>query len=183
METTDNEEHLEWVKNLKDKLALMERSLKKCEEMEIALKRSEDRFNAFAESATDGIITSDIDGKILFFNKSVENIYGYTANEVEGKNLTMLMPERSRQSYKDYLNKYRSIGEHILEGRVFEATGLKKDGTEFPLEMSISSWKSQDNTYFSAILRDITRRKNREEELKSNQIHLENAMDLANLVN
>lgn len=168
---------------LKDKMADMERSLAKCKEMEVALKRSEDRFRAFAESATDGIITSDIEGNILFYNNSVETIYGYNSGEMEDNNLTMLMPERFRESYTDYLNKYKSIGEHELEGRVFETKGLKKDGTEFPVEMSLSSWKSMGETYFSAIMRDITARKRAEEELISNQIHLENAMDLADLVN
>lgn len=168
---------------LKEQMAAMEKSLAKCREMEVALKRSEDRFRAFAESATDGIITSDVDGHILFYNKSVETIYGYSPGEMEGKSLTALMPERFRESYMDYLEKYRSMGEHELEGRVIETRGMKKDGSEFPLEMSISSWKSQGETYFSAIMRDISSRKNAEEELISNQIHLENAMDLADLVN
>jgi PAS domain S-box-containing protein len=154
---------------LESRIQEMEGSLTKCEKMEIALKKSEERFIAFAESATDGIITSDVDGNILFFNKSVKTMFGFSAKELEGKPLTVLMPDRFKEGYLDKLKQYRSGGEHGLIGKTFETTGMKKDSTEFPFEMSLSTWKSGDELYFSAIIRDITERKKAEEERKKTE--------------
>lgn len=133
------------------------------------VKKSEQRFRVIAETATDGIITSDVQGNILFFNKSVKTMFGYSADEMEGKHLTMLMPNRFKAGYIEYLEKFRSSGEHELIGKTVQTTGLKKDGTEFPFEMSLSTWKSGDKTYFSAILRDITERKKAEDKRKKTE--------------
>jgi len=139
------------------------RDITKTKQDEIALKKSKNRFKAFAETATDGIVTSDVHGNILFFNKSLHSMFGYKTEELHGKSLTMLMPERFHASYLDELERFRTRGEHGLLGKTIETTGLKKDGTEFPFEMSLSAWESGDKTYFSAIMRDITNRKKEEE--------------------
>lgn len=149
---------------------------------EITLKKSEERFRAVAESAVDAIVTTNVDGIIRYFNYSLEEIFGYSPEELTGKPLTTLMPERLRKNYTQELERFKKTGEHRLIGKTVSTTGLKKDGTEFPFEMSLSSWKSGEKTYFTAIIRDITEKREGEEKLRWSQDRLKMAMEIANLV-
>lgn len=130
-----------------------------------SLKKSEERFRAVAESALDGIVTTDVDGNIIFFNNSLKTIFGYEAGELSGKPLTILMPGRFKEKYLSELERFKSSGKHRLMGKTVSTTGLKKDGSEFPFEMSLSAWESGGTTYFTSILRDLSERKKMEEEL------------------
>lgn len=127
-----------------------------------SLQMSEERFRAVAESAIDAIVTTDMDGEIIYYNNSLNNIFGYTGGELKGKSLTLLMPERNQEIYIKELEKFRSSGEHRLIGKVVRTTGLKKDKTEFPFEMSLSRWESNEKTYLTSIIRDLTERKKME---------------------
>lgn len=158
------------------------RDITQRKESEERLLLSEERYRALAQSAVDGIITTNVHGDIIFFNDSLLNIFGYTTDNIKGKNLTILMPERFRSDFLASLDEFKSTGEHTLAGKTVETTGMKKDGTEFPFEMSLSYWKVGNKTYFTSIIRDITSRKKYLNELKRTHAHLENAMDLANLV-
>lgn len=154
----------------------------KSKETEITLKKSEERFRAVAESAVDAMVTTNIDGIIRYFNQSLEKIFGYSQEELTGKPLTILMPERFRINYTQELERFKVSGEHRLIGRTVSTTGLKKDGTEFPFEMSLSSWKSGEKTFFTSIIRDITEKKEAEEKLRWSEDRLKMAMEIANLV-
>lgn len=154
---------------LRDEIAEMKKEIMKCKETKIALKKSEERFRSFSESANDGIVTTDDNGNILFFNKIIKTQFGYSTDELSGKNLTMLMPEKFRNSYLKELQEYKTSQKHRLLGKTVQTTGLKKDGTTFPFEMSLSVWKSDKTTYFSAIIRDITERKKAEEALRESE--------------
>lgn len=134
---------------------------------EAALKKSEERFRAVAESAVDAIITTDIKGNIKYANKSLKTIFGYSLGELTGKPLPILMPKINRENYLKELKKFNKSGEHRLIGKKVTTIGLKKDGTEFPFEMSLAAWKSENKTYFTSIIRDITERKKAENELKT----------------
>ncbi len=127
---------------------------------ELALQRSEERFRAVAESAVDAIITTDVNGKVLFCNSSLKSIFGYKKGEIIGKNLTVLMPERMKKDYIKGLEMFRFSGEHDRVGKTLKTIGLRKDGTEFPFEMSLASWKSGDSNFFTSIIRDITENEN-----------------------
>ncbi|WP_052374118.1 PAS domain S-box protein [Methanobacterium sp. SMA-27] len=129
---------------------------------ESALKRSEERFRAVAESAVDAIVTTDANGNIIFFNNSLTKIFGYTKEQLKGKPLTLLMPERFKKNYLNELEKFKKSGQHRLMGKTVTTTGLKKDQNEFPFEMSLSAWKSEGKTYFTSIIRDLTERKKAE---------------------
>jgi PAS domain S-box-containing protein len=129
---------------------------------ESALKRSEERFRAVAESAVDAIVTTDANGNIIFFNNSLTKIFGYTKEELTRKPLTLLMPERFKKNYLNELEKFKKSGQHRLMGKTVTTTGLKKDKNEFPFEMSLSAWKSEGKTYFTSIIRDLTERKKAE---------------------
>jgi len=130
------------------------------------LRESAERFRAVAESAVDAIVTTDANGKIIFFNDSLTKIFGYTKEEIKGKPLTILMPERFRKHYLEDLQKFKESGEHRMIGKTASTTGLRKDGIEFPFEMSLATWKSGKKTYFTSIIRDITRQKIAEEQTK-----------------
>lgn len=130
---------------------------------QMALHKSVERFRAVAESAVDGIITTDMNGTILFYNKSLGTIFGYSKNEIVGKKLTILMPERYRKNYINELKGFKLSGEHQRVGKTLKTIGLKKDGTEFPFEMSLSAWKSGKKSFFTSIIRDINEREKAEE--------------------
>jgi PAS domain S-box-containing protein len=154
---------------LRGEIAEMKKEIERCKATQKALKKSEERFRSFAESANDGIVTTDDNGNILFFNKILKNLFGYTTKELTGKNLTILMPDKFKESYLDELKEYSKTGEHKLLGKTVQTTGLKKDGTTFPFEMSLSAWKSDETTYFSAIIRDISERRKAEEAVKKSE--------------
>ena len=134
--------------------------LKKTEEK---LEKNVLRFRALAENALEGIITTGAHGEILYFNKSLEEMFGYFKDELKNSDITMLMPERFHERFQANLKKFRATGEHRLAGRTIETIGLKKDGTEFPFEMSLTKWEIENEIFFTSIIRDITERKKGEE--------------------
>jgi len=133
---------------------------------------SEAKYRAVLQSALDGIVTADITGNIISWNKGAQTIFGYSEEEVLGKPLTVLMPERYRDPHEKGLEHFRRTGEGPVIGKVVELAGLKKDGTEFPLELSISTWRKEEEEeeeeeiFFTALVRDITERKRAEKELQ-----------------
>jgi PAS domain S-box-containing protein len=144
---------------------------------EIALQKSEERFRAVAESAIDAIVTTDDNGKIRFFNNSLNTIFGYTKEELTGKPLTILMPKRFQSDYLNELEKFKKSGSHRLIGKTVATTGLKKQGTEFPFEMSLSYWKSGKKIYFTSIIRDLTEKKVAEEALRESERNYRELVD------
>ena len=136
------------------------------EQKDIKLSESEEKFRSVANSAVDGIITTDTNGKIVLFNSSLTNIFGYEVDEIKGKHVTMLMPDRYRKVFTNKLETFKSTGNHELAGKTFETIGLKKDGTEFPFEISIATWGSKGSIFTTSIIRDVTERKKTEKELQ-----------------
>ena len=131
----------------------------------IALQKSEGRFRAVAESNVDGIIITDVNGKILFSNHNLETIFGYSKEEIIGKQLTVMIPNRYKKGHLNGLEKLK-IGENSGRGTILETYGLKKDGTELPIEMSLSVYKSGKEIYLSAIIRDVSEREKAEEKIR-----------------
>ncbi len=127
------------------------------------------RFRALAEYNVDGILTTDAPGKILYFNKSLLAMFGYSEDELKNRGITLLMPERYMDKFIDGIKKYQSTGEHRLAGRTIETIGLNRDGHEFPLEMSLTKWEADKKIYFTSIIRDITKRKKAEKALSESE--------------
>lgn len=146
------------------------------------LHRSEERFRAVAESAADAILTTDSGGEIILFNQSLLDIFGYTREEMLHQPVSILIPPSLRDNFQRRFSEFRITGKHVLSGKTFKSTGLRKDGTEFPFEMSLATWESQGEKYNTSIIRDITHRWEAEKELKESQNKLKVAMDLAKLV-
>lgn len=134
----------------------------KAERVEHALTASEERFRSVVESATDAIILADRNGTIISWNQAAERLFGYTEEEVLGQPLSLLMPARYREAHQNEIHRVGSTGECRVIGKTVELHGLRKDGTEFPLEFSLGTWKTKDGMFFSGIIRDITVRKTAE---------------------
>jgi PAS domain S-box-containing protein len=123
--------------------------------------------NLILENATDGILTIDDDQRILRFNPSCEKIWGYRAEEVLGKEITMLIPEYARAAHLENVHKFRDSrvqGIHI-EDRGLQLFGQKKDGTVFPADVGISMIEVDGSYNYSAFVKDITKRQKAEKEL------------------
>jgi PAS domain S-box-containing protein len=133
---------------------------------DINLFESQEKFQSVAMSAVDGIITTDTDGMIVLFNNSLKNIFGYSIDEIKGKHVTMLMPERFKLKFIEKLDRFKNTGNHELDGKTFESIGLRKDGVEFPFEISIATWGSKGDIFTTSIIRDVSERKKIEKQLK-----------------
>ncbi len=137
--------------------------------IEEALRASEERFRSVTQSIGDAIIAIDDEGRIIQWNKGAQSIFGYAEDELFGKPITTLIPERYREKHLAAMQRVRQAGETRLVGQTLELSGLRKDGSEFPVELSLGTWKSGEKTYFSGIVRDITDRKRAEEALRASE--------------
>lgn len=123
------------------------------------------RLENILDNTLDGLLTIDSDGTIEQYNKACERIFGYSAQEAVGENVTILMPESYRNRHDDYLRAYRETGETSILGFNRELEGQRKNGEIFPLDLSVSEVRLRDRIIFSGIVRDITARKRAEEQL------------------
>lgn len=160
----------------------------KAEEHEQVLQESEARYRAVTYSANDAIITADSAGNVVNWNRGAEIIFGYGEAEIRGQPLTVLMPHRYRDRHLAGIQRVLSGGEkHIIEHAAVEFEGLRKDGSEFPLEISLAKWERSDGQFFTAIIRDISRRKKSEMALKDSEARfrfmLENSPIAARITN
>jgi PAS domain S-box-containing protein len=130
--------------------------------VEAALKAGEVRFRALAETANDGIVTIDDQSRIVYTNPAVTKIFGYEPEDLLGKSLEMLMPQRFRSDHRKGLKRYLETGLSRIIGQTVELMGLRNDGMEVPIELSIAAWSTGDRSYFTGIIRDITARKQAE---------------------
>lgn len=143
--------HEEEIKRLNGVLEILSRQVKMLEE----------RYRAITETVVDAIISIDEEGHIIICNPATKKIFGYE-DEIIGSNITTLMPERFRNAHQSGMNRYLNTGIPRIIGRTVEVVGMKKDGIEFPIELSLSTWRTDERCYFTGIIRDITERKQME---------------------
>src|SRR5688500_4495182 len=124
-----------------------------------ALQESEERLRAILQTAVEGIITIDERGVIESINPAAEKIFGYARQEVIGKNIKMLMPSPYRENHDGYLANYRDTGQAKIIGIGREVVGQRKDGTLFPMDLSVSEVKFANRRLFTGFVRDISERK------------------------
>jgi|GEM_PF-1377733 PAS domain S-box-containing protein len=136
---------------------------------EDSLLESEERFRTVVKTAIDAIVSINSRGKIVFWNDAAEAMFGYSADEATGKSLTLIMPQRFQKAHRDGIKQAVSAGNSKIVGTALERIGRKKDGTEFPLELSLTGWESKEEIFFTGILRDITERKKAEQEIKASE--------------
>jgi diguanylate cyclase (GGDEF)-like protein/PAS domain S-box-containing protein len=123
------------------------------------------RMRAILDSAVDAIVTIDMRGRVDSFNSAAERMFGYQVQEVLGKNVNMLMPSPYKSEHDSYLANYLKTGQKKIIGIGREVTGLRKDGSTFPMELTISEVRQSDLRLFTGIMRDISERKEAEQEL------------------
>ena len=133
------------------------------------------RLQAILDTVGDGVVTIDEFGKVETFNPPAELIFGYLAEEVIGRNISMLMPEPYLGEHGDYLMNHRSISEVRFIGTRREVVGLRKDGSTFPLDLSISEMMLGGTRHYTEVARDITERKAAEREVAAAKVEAERA--------
>ena len=139
---------------------------------EKALRYSEERIRAIVDTTVDGIVTITEKGNVQTFNPAAEKIFGYTKDEVIGKNVSMLMPETYHHEHDSYLSNYVQSGEAKIIGIGREVTGKRKDGSTFPMELAVGQTIIANKSMFTGIVRDITERKYYENKLKESEARL-----------
>src|SRR6266702_2039099 len=147
-----------------NELQLAERTIERRRE-QAALRDREARLQAILDTAVEGIITIDGQGLIESFNSAAEAIFGYQASEVIGRNVSVLMPMPYRQEHDRYLADYLRTGHARIIGIGREVVGLRKDGTIFPMDLSVSEVRLEERRLFAGFVRDITERKRLEKEI------------------
>lgn len=139
---------------------------KQAEEMQ---RKSEEQFRAVAETANDAILSVNSQGNIVFWNRAAERMFGYLAEDVTGKLLSLIIPERLRTEHDSRLQGMAMREGPPIIGTVTEVTGVRRDGSEFAVELSLATSSFGQNTQFTAICRDISERRRAEEALRESE--------------
>ncbi|KJU82162.1 membrane protein containing PAS [Candidatus Magnetobacterium bavaricum] len=126
---------------------------------EAALQEREEHFRSIVHTTNNAIVSIDTNDNVSMWNNGAANIFGYTAEEMIGQPLTRIIPERFRQAHKQGLKLAVDTGVSKTQGKTIEINALKKDGTEFFIELSVARWSARTGMFFTGIIRDITRRK------------------------
>jgi PAS domain S-box-containing protein len=136
---------------------------------EAALRESEARLRSILETAPEALITIGETGNVESFSRSAENLFGYAAEEVIGRNVSMLMPEPYRSEHDRYLDHYRRTGEKRIIGIGRVVSGRRKDGSHFPMELAVGEVEAAPGRLFTGFIRDITATQRIEQELRHAQ--------------
>jgi len=134
--------------------------------LETQLRASNARWQAIIESAVDGILVIDQSGRIETVNPAAERLFGYTEAELVGRNVSLLMPSPHREEHDGYLARYLATGEARIIGIGREVTGLRRDGSTFPLHLSVGEIVIEGERRFTGIVHDLTRRVRMEEQFR-----------------
>src|SRR5215210_5822576 len=143
------------------------------------LRKSEARYRTVLDAAFDAIVTITPEGIVRWFNRGAERAFGHRADEVIGEPVTLLMPERYRELCVAGLHRYLRTGEARVVGGTTELVGLRKDGSEFPIEMSLGETHENGQRLFTGVIRDITERKRTEDALREARDRFESVFDHA----
>ena len=137
-----------------------------------SLQKNAAHLSALMQTANDAIVTVDQGGKISFWNKAAENCFGYSFDEIVGQSCMKIIPENYKTAHQEAFAKAVNSGISKLAGQQVEVHALKKDGKTVPVELSMSKWEFDEVVFFTGIIRDISKRKQMEEETKRAEIRL-----------
>ena len=137
------------------------------------LRSSEERHRVIVEAANDAVVSMDERGAILLANAATRRIFGYDPIEIVGKPMTMLMPEMMRKLHENGFKRYLATGKRHLNWQGVEVTAQRKDGQEFPVEVSFGELTSDGHKVFTGFIRDISERKQAEDQLRASERNLQ----------
>ena len=137
--------------------------------LERHLSESEEKYRSIIASAEDAIVSVDAQGNVELWNHAAEIMFGYTAEEIVGKPVADIVPERFRSELVKTMERAISKGGSVTIGSAIEFHGLRKDGSEFRMEISVTTWETKRGVFLTGIIRDITERKRVEEALRRSE--------------
>jgi len=156
----------------------IDRDITEPKQIEDALRESRERFKTITASAKDAIIMMDNDGNVSYWNKAAQSIFGHTRQEAMGRYIhTLLAPTRYHEQHFKAFPTFQETGRGAAVGKTVELTAIRKNGEEFPIELSLSAVRVRDEWHAIAIVRDITDRKQAEEKILQQHRFLQHVMD------
>ncbi len=127
---------------------------------------NDDLLQAVVDTAIDGLILIETDGRIALYNAACERLFGYGRDEVIGRNVSILMPEPDRSAHDSYIGRYRATGEKRIIGVGREVMGRRKDGTVFPFELAVGEYSREGRIMFVGVIHDLSRYRRSEGRLR-----------------
>ncbi len=162
-----------------EKLAIYSRDITAYRQAEESLRESEEKFRKISASALDALIMMDHEGNVSYWNEAAERIFEFNKSEIIGKNLhKTLVPERYLEAFLKAFIAFKITGQGPAIGKTIELNALRKGGVEFPIELSLSSFKFKDQWHALGIVRDISDRKLAEKERVQKE-KLEGVLEMA----
>lgn len=140
-------------------------NLLKSRESHQVLKEKELQFRIVTQSILEAIVASDLGGTVRFWNQGAATLFGYARDEMIGQQIDRLFPQSFHAEFKRCFKELISTG-NLQKGDVREWQGVRKDGQEFPMEISINSWTEEGRTLIASVMRDITQRKQEEDRIR-----------------
>ena len=140
-------------------------------------------MRAVVDTAAEGVIVADREGRITSFNRAAENILGFEAREVIGQNVSVFQPEPHRSNHDQYIKRYLETGNPRIIGFGREVEGMRKDGGLVPLFLSVSEARVGSKLYFTGLIRDITEHKEAQDYIRRSRTSLAHAQAIAHLGN
>jgi two-component system sporulation sensor kinase A len=156
------------------------RDITQRKQIEEALRESEEKFKAISGAAYDAIILSDDEGKIIYWNPAAERIFQYTEDDVHNKGLNQfIIPERFQEAVVIGSKAFKETGTGPLFGKTVDMMSHRKDGTEFPMELSMTAFKMKGKWHALGLVKDVTERKRMEEAIRESEERLRRLIELA----
>jgi PAS domain S-box-containing protein len=139
-----------------------------------------DHFKSIANSTSDALVAIDHSGKVISWNRAAETLFGFSAEEIIGQSLNVIIPERYRELHDQGLERVGSGGAFHVIGAAVELEGLRKNGSEFPIELTLSTWDTEDGRFYGGIIRDVSDRVKMANELSTSEARNRSIMESAN---
>ena len=169
----------ERIEQLTAELERLRREIAYLRRDEQLLRDDETRLRGIVDTAVDGILTIDEQGVIEWVNPAASRIFGYTADQLLGRNVKMIMPDPYRREHDQYLDNYRRTGVRKIIGIGREVVGLRSDGSTFPVDLAVSEVRLGSRRIFTGIVRDVTERKQAEQAMRDSEARIKAIVDTA----